>query len=417
MFLTLALKSLLHRKFSVLLTIFSITLSIFVMLGVDHIKVQAKKSFNHTISDVDLIVGSRTSSMNLLLYTVFRIGSPTNNISWASFERIKANDKVKWAIPLSLGDSHKGYRVIGTNNDYFEHYKYGNKHALTFSNGRNLHKVFDVVIGFDVARTLGYQLDDKLTLAHGVVSTHFTQHSNKPFKVVGILKQTGTPVDQALQVSLEGLDTLHISSVTAGAAHVHEHEHDKANIKNASINKLYTPKNITAFMAGLKSKMSIFTMQRTINNDSSEPLLAILPGVALSELWQTLSILEGTLSLIALLVFISAILGLSAVLISAIKARNQEIHLLRTIGATPFFLYGFITLEAILITLLSKVLAISLLYLALLSTKDYLLSHYDLFINTNLFSLINMQWLALIFLCTLVAAIPSSIIAFRSCQR
>jgi putative ABC transport system permease protein len=391
------------------------------MLGVDHIQVQTKKSFNQTISGVDLIVGSRTSSMNLLLYTVFRIGSPTHNIPWSSFERIKKNNKVTWAIPLSLGDSHKGFRVIGTNNDYFDYYKYGNKHAITFLKGRNLQRVFDVVIGFDVARSLGYQLNDKLTLSHGMVSTHFTQHAKNPFNVVGILNQTGTPVDQALHISLQGLDTLHVASPTIETSHVHEHEHehehDEVKIKSSIINKLYTPKNITAFMVGLKSKMSIFPLQRAIQNDSTEALLAILPSVALSELWQATSILEGSLSLIALLVFISALLGLSAMLISAIKARKQEIHLLRTIGATPFFLYGFITLEAILIILLSKILAIGLLYVGLLSTKDYLLSHFGLFINANLFSLINMQWLALIFLCTLVAAIPSSIIAFRSCQR
>lgn len=411
MFLTLAGKSLLHRKYSVLLTVFSITLSIFVMLGVDHIKTQAKQSFSHTVSGVDLIIGSRTSSMNLLLYSIFRVGSPTNNISWTSFERIKTNGKIKWTIPLSLGDSHRNYRVIGTNNDYFEYFKYGNKQKITFAEGQSLQRVFDVVIGFDVARTLGYQLGDQLTLAHGEVSTHFNKHSNNPFRIVGILNRTGTPIDQALHISLEGLDMLHVSPHTSLASHT------TISVNSPLINQDYQPKSITALMVGLKSKMSIFTLQRAINNDIAEPLLAILPGVALSELWQTVSILEDSLSLISYFVFISAILGLSAMLLSAIKSRNHEINLLRTIGASPLYLYGFITLEAMLITLFSMILAICLLYLCLVSFQDYLLAQHGLFINSNILSLLNGQWLAVILLCSFAASMPSSLFALKSCQR
>ena len=92
----------------------AMTVSIFVLLAVEHIRYQAKESFANTVSGVDLIVGSRTGSLNLLLYSVFHIGSPTNNVSWESYEDISSNSQVEWAIPISLGDSHKGYRVVGT---------------------------------------------------------------------------------------------------------------------------------------------------------------------------------------------------------------------------------------------------------------------------------------------------------------
>lgn len=183
------------------------TISIVIMLGIDHIGKQAKRSFNTTISDVDLIVGSRSSSLNLLLYSIFRMGSATANIDWQTFENINADNKVKWSIPISLGDSHKGFRVLGTNNNYFKHYKHGASQSLNFARGKALQHVFDLVIGADVASTLGYKLGDSLTLAHGLVSTHFNQH-NKQFMVTGILKPTGTPVDKTLHVSLQGLDAL-----------------------------------------------------------------------------------------------------------------------------------------------------------------------------------------------------------------
>ena len=112
MFIRLATKSLLNRKGSVLLTILAMSVSIFVLLGVEHIRGQSKQSFNNTVSGVDLIVGARTGSLNLLLYSVFRIGSPTNNIAWDTYQSISNNAKVAWAIPISLGDSHQGYRVM-----------------------------------------------------------------------------------------------------------------------------------------------------------------------------------------------------------------------------------------------------------------------------------------------------------------
>ena len=411
MFFRLAVKSLLNRKGSVVLTICAITLSILVMLGVNHIKVQAKQSFNHTVSGVDLIIGGRTSSLNLLLYSVFRLGSPTNNISWAAFQHIKTDKKTAWAIPISLGDSHKNYRVLGTTSDYFKHFKYANKQALKFNGGKQFIHVFDVVIGYEVARALDYKLGDKLTLAHGLVSTSFSEHSNKPFTVTGILKPTGTPVDQTLHISLQGLDALHSSPLMASSYKVNSAKNNKV------IDQAYSPKDITAFMVGLQSKMTIFALQRSINTNKNEPLLAILPGVALAELWQTISMLEGALSLISLLVFISAILGLSAMLLSSIKERNQEIQLLRTIGATPQFLYGFIKLEAMLITFISTFIAMIFLYSGLTLSTNYLLNHYGVFINNSLLTMSNIKCLMLVFLCAFIAASPASFMAYKRGQQ
>ncbi len=152
MFMRLATKSLFNRKGSVLLTIMAMSVSIFVLLGVEHIRGQSKQSFNNTVSGVDLIVGARTGSLNLLLYSVFRIGSPTNNIAWDTYQSISNNAKVAWAIPISLGDSHQGYRVMGTTTDYFSHFSYGNQRQLSFSQGKPFEEIFDVVLGAQVAK-------------------------------------------------------------------------------------------------------------------------------------------------------------------------------------------------------------------------------------------------------------------------
>ena len=209
MFLKLALESLIDRKGSVLLTLIAMMVSIFLLLSVEHIRFQTKESFASTLSGVDLVVGAKTGNLNLLLYSVFRIGKPTNNISWKSFKTFATSPKVNWAIPLALGDSHKGFPVLGTNKDYFKYYSYGQKKKLTFTHGGVFDGLFDVVLGSEVARKLKLKLGENLVVSHGLSEISFVKHDEMPFKIVGILKPTGTPVDHTLHVSLQAIEAIH----------------------------------------------------------------------------------------------------------------------------------------------------------------------------------------------------------------
>ncbi len=401
MFGRLVLKSLFDRKGSVLLSMVAMTVSVFVLLGVEHIRHQAKESFSNTVSGVDLIVGTRTGSINLLLYSVFRLGAPTNNISWSSFKDITSDSNVKWAIPISLGDSHKGFRVMGTTIDYFKHYRYGKKHNLTFKQGIPFAEIFEVVLGYNVAKKLGYQLDDKLVLAHGVVSTSFSLHDDLPFRVVGILAPTGTPIDQTLHVSLEGIEAIHTNWKQGIKI---ENSISRDNLARANLE----PKSITAFMLGLNSRIGTFNVQRFINSYSKEPLLAILPGVALSELWQMVGILENTLLLISVLVFFSACLGVSATLLSSMRERRQEIQLLRVIGAPPIFIFLLIEFEALLITVVSIIIGSGVLSIFLFISKSFLVSNFGLHIDVNFLTENAIIICSIILLASIcVATIPS----------
>ena len=387
MFLRLSTKSLTNRKGSVLLTLLAMTVSIAVLLGVEHIRQQAKSSFSSTVSGVDLIVGGRSSRLNLLLYSVFRIGSPTSNISWSVYQDIAESPRVKWAIPISLGDSHEGYPVIGTSDSYFEHFKYGQKKPLEFQAGGPFRQKYDVVVGAKVARQLNYQIGDRLVVAHGLGRISFTEHRDSPFKISGILKATGTPVDQSLHVSLEALEAIH---------------QPPGNRADAQ------PQSITAMMLGLKSRLSIFQVQRQINQHKAEPLMAILPGVALSELWQVMAILESTLRLVSIFVLVAALFGLSAMLLASTRERRQEIQLLRAVGASPLYIFLLIEIEATLICLLSMLLASAILITGLYFYSELLSSDFGLQVSTNIFSAQSGLMLLLILAATLImAAIPS----------
>jgi putative ABC transport system permease protein len=307
--------------------------------------------------------------------------------------------------------------VLGTNNNYFKHYKYGRSQPLVFSEGRKLQHVFDLIIGADVARTLGYKVGDSLTLAHGLVSTHFNQH-NKQFMVTGILKPTGTPVDKTLHVSLQGLDALHLSAaekplITKSNTQLYRSQQEQRKYPKQQLDPSYKGQSITAVLLGLKSKFMIFSLQRQLNTNRNEPLLAIIPGVVLSELWQTLAAVEKAMRLIIALVFLSTTLGLSAMLITSIKERYHEMQLLRIIGASPLFILAIIKIEAILISISSIGLAILLLYIGFIPAQSYFLNKYGIYTQTNVMSLIDIYWLGLIFACTLIAAIPAAWVAVK----
>ena len=409
MFVRLASKSLINRKGSVLLTIMAMSVSIFVLLGVEHIRSQSKQSFNSTVSGVDLIVGARTGSLNLLLYSVFRLGSPTNNIDWETYQHISDNSKIAWSIPIALGDSHKGFRVMGTTTDYFKYFSYGKKRQLSFSQGKPFENVFDVVLGAQVAQKLGYQLGDQIVLAHGLGKTSFSLHSNSPFQVTGILSATGTPIDQTVHVSLQGIEAVHTDLQkdieTHGSALTAKH-----------LSEL-NPKSITAFMLGLTSRMATFGVQRDINNYRKDPLSAILPGVALAELWQMIGLLENTLRLISGLILISALLGLSAMMLASIKEREREIHLLRVIGAPAFFLFLLIQLEALLISFVSMLIGTASLYLSVFMARDLLSTNFGLHIGLNILSYNNILFLLLVVSATLVVSTIPSFTAYKSANR
>ena len=144
--LRLALQSLRNRWITALLTVLAIAVSIALLLGVERIRTELRQNFSSSVSGTDLIVGARTGSTQLLLYSVFRIGNATNNITWKSYEDIAKRPEVAWIVPLSLGDSHHGFRVLGTTPDYFQRYKYRHGQTLTFASGGPFKDLHDATL-------------------------------------------------------------------------------------------------------------------------------------------------------------------------------------------------------------------------------------------------------------------------------
>jgi putative ABC transport system permease protein len=372
--LRLAWKSLLNRRLTAALTLLSIALSVTLLIGVERVRVDARESFANTISGTDLIVGARSGGVQLLLYSVFRIGNATNNLSWESYLDIASQPSVAWSIPISLGDSHHGYRVLGTTQDYFTHYRYARDRGLAFDQGQPFNDLYDAVLGAEVADALGYRLDHPIVIAHGASDVSFTRHEDKPFKVVGILKRTGTPVDRTVHVSLAAIEAIHVD--WQGGAPIPGMLVSAEQARHKDL----TPGAITAALVGLKSKIATFRVQRFVNDYAEEPLTAILPGVALSELWGIIGIAENALLIVSAFVVVVGLFGMLTALLTSLNERRREMAILRSVGARPGHIFALIMGEAAALTLAGIAMGLGLLYGLLLIAQPIVEARYGIYI-------------------------------------
>lgn len=354
-FLKLALKSIWNRKWTASLTVASIALSLALLLSVERTQRSAQEGFTQSVSQVDLLVGARTGPLNLILYTVFNMGNASNNISWESYQDLKKHPAVAWTIPYSLGDGHRGYRVVATDENFYQHYRYRGDKKIEFQSGEPALGIWDVVVGSEVSERLKYKMGDPIVVAHGVTRGEAIQmHDDKPFKVSGILKPTGTAIDQSLYISLYGMEAIHIDWQTGAAP-------TKATAipQDQILKDKLEIHQITAFFLRTQTRIETLGLQREINNYKDEPLMAIIPGATLADLWRGLSQIERVLKVISMMVMAVGLASMVSSLLASLNERRREMSILRAVGASPsritfllVFESGLITFSGILIGLL-----------------------------------------------------------------
>jgi putative ABC transport system permease protein len=398
---SLTVKSLFNRKVTAILTVVSIALSVALLIGVERLRTEAKNSFANTISGTDLIVGARSGPVQLLLFSVFHIGNATNNISWESYREIATRPEIAWTIPISLGDSHRGYRVIGTSSDFFAYFQFGGKLRPELAKGKEFDELFDVVLGAEVAEKLEYSLGDEVVLAHGTGEISFVKHDDRPFKVSGILKRTGTPVDKALLVSLAAIEAIHIDWRDGSPLKGHS-----LSVERVKQMKL-TPKAVTACYVGLKSRIAVFAVQRVVNEFHHEPLLAILPGVALQELWDLIGVAESGLLIVSWFVVVVGLSAMLIALLTSLNERRREMAVLRSVGARPLHVFGLVLAESMVLTIAGAVLGCLLLYSLLIFWQPVILSEFGILFHIGWFSAHELRLLGIVCLAgCLIGLIP-----------
>ncbi|MCB6184930.1 ABC transporter permease [Leeia sp. TBRC 13508] len=404
----LAWQSALYRRYTLILTLLSVMLSVFLVLGVEKIRESAASSFENSLSGTDLIVGARGSATQLLLYSVFRIGDATQNMAWDSYEKLSHHPAVAWTIPISLGDSHHGYPVLATNNNYIAHYQYGDHQPLHIQQGKWLAGLYDVVIGSSVANELNYRVGQSIVLSHGSGSgVNLIAHQDKPFHVVGVLAPTGTAVDRTLHIGLAAMEAIHLdwqAGVPIKGFHIPANLVGKFDL---------TPKSITATLVGLNNRIDVFRLQRQIDQYQKDPLQAIIPGVVIDQLWQMLGFVEKSLRLLSGLVFAVSLAGLVTLLLANLNERKKEFAILRAVGAKPYQLLLMILLEMTVLMALGLIGGTGLLLIFTQWLSPWILTNFGLDLSLSTFTLNDLTQLAYLLLATFIAGFIPAIRAYR----
>lgn len=361
--LSLAWASLQNRRLATWLTVASIGLSVALLVGVEQIRAGARESFSGTISQTDLLAGPRAGTVSLLLYSVFRLGTPLNNIKYETYEHFKDHPAVEWAIPLAFGDSHRGYRVVGTDDSFYQHYRFRRDRRVAFAAGRAPKDKLDVALGAEVAERLGYKMGSKIVLTHGV-GGGLHEHDNTPFIVCGLLDRTNTPIDRSLYITFAGVEAMHEGwedgAPPAEGDHDHDHhDHDK---EKGHEGHDHPTDQVSAFLLKMKSRIDTLRVQREIATFKEEPLTAVIPGVALAELWSTVRYAEDALRLISVCVLVVGLLGMLVALYTALNERRREMAVLRAVGLTAGRVTALLVFEAVLLAVAGCVFGVALVY-------------------------------------------------------
>jgi putative ABC transport system permease protein len=277
-------------------------------------------------------------------------------------------------VPLSLGDSHRGFPVLATTTGYFEHFRHGDKQPLALAEGRpfagTLDGLYEVVLGAELARALGYRLGDRLTLSHGGGEMPGSEHADKPFTVVGTLARTGTPVDRTLHISLQAMQAIHLDWVAGVPLPGMKVAPEKAREFDLQ------PKQVTAALLGLKNRAAVFAVQRAVADFEAEPLMAVLPGVALDELWDVVGAGERALLAMSAMVALVSLAGLVAVVLAGLNERRRELAVLRAVGAAPRHVLLMLATEGAVITLLGATLGVAAVALAIAAAAPWVQAQY-----------------------------------------
>lgn len=374
----LSWRSIANRRMTVALTVFAVALSVAMLLGVERLRNDARQGFAQTISGTDLVIGARSGPVQLLLYSIFHIGNATNNVSWQSIQAIAEHPQVDWLVPISLGDSHRGFRVVGTNAGFFDHYRYGRGRELAFADGSAFGGLFEAVVGAEVATRFGYRVGQSIVVSHGAGEVSFADHDDKPFVITGVLARTGTPVDRSVLVSLESIEAIHVD--WASGARMPGVAIPAEQVRRFDL----APKAVTAALVGLKSRVAVFRVQRFVNDFADEPLLAILPGATLQDLWSIIGIAERALLVVSGLVVLVGLAGMIAVVISSLGERRRELAILRAMGASPRHVFALLALESVVISVLGCVLGLGLVQGVSALVGPWLQAHHGLLLTAGL---------------------------------
>ena len=396
------------RWLPTILIVLCLASSMVLLLSIERIQNGTKQSFNYSISGVDSIIGPRSSPIALILYTIFHIGKPTNNITYETFKYLNERKDIDWIVPIALGDSYDEFRVIATTSDYFEKIKFGDNNQITFDKGNNSLELNNTIFGADVAKKLNSNIGDRINIVHGSNADMGIEHDEISFELSGILGKTGTPIDKLVFINLQGYELVHLGWKSGKKIF---------SLKNQDISKIDSdkliPKTITAAFVGLKSKLTIFNFQKDMREYIEEPISAVIPGIALSELWSIVGVVDKGFKLLSWIVIVISLIAMVTLIINSLENRKREMLIYRANGASPLDLSFMVVIEAIFIGLLSIILALIFVSLISYFASSQLSIHFGVSTNFNFLTINEATILSIILLAGVLSSLVPAVITYK----
>ena len=338
---------------------------------------QVNDAFERNIKDIDLVLGAKGSPLQLILANVYHIDAPTGNILQREAQKVLKHPYIASGIPLAYGDNHEGYRIVGTEHSYVEHY------GATLSEGALWNAPYEVTAGSRVAQNLGLQIGDTFYSAHGL-KDQTDIHTNKTFTVVGILEPSGSVIDQLLLTPMESIWQVHA--------------------EEGEVSDLAT-REITAMLLKKRNPLAVLTIPNTLRETNMQ---VALPAIEVNRMTQQFGLGTSALRAIAMLIMALSFASIFISVLDNIRARRHELALMRTLGGTPSTLYRLLLLEGGLLSIAGTALGLALSRIGMVVLGQVVESqfHYDLGVLTVLPS----EWMlsgAAILVGLMASAIPA----------
>jgi len=398
--LQLAYANLKEHFLSTILSVMLLGIGVGMVSFIVTVSEQLNDRFNRDIRGIDMVVGAKGSPLQLILSAVYQIDNPTGNIPLAEVNKLKRHPLIKYSIPLSYGDSYKGHRIVGTDTLYLMHY------AATFAEGKVWNHSMDVVLGSAAAEKLNLKLGAHFHGNHGFDEEGHA-HEESHYNVVGILNATGTVADRLILTSTASVWDIHNHVEEAEHeehAHEHEGEHDHHTEEETG--------EITALLVKFKSPMGIMQIPRMVNEKTS--MQAALPAIEINRLYSLMGVGFTTLQIIGMVIMCIAALSVFISLLNSLKERKYELALMRSLGASPFKLFGLIVQESLLLCLAGYTLGIILGRIGIMLLSSLGEEQFQFSVSQSGIAQIEI-WLLPLTLCIgLIAALIPAIRAYRS---
>lgn len=415
--LKLAWKNIIHNPLNLILNLILLTLGIGLISFILSVNAQLKDKFDKNLAGIDLVIGAKGSPLQLILSSMYHIDAPTGNIKIGEAKAFlrEGHPLIKKSVPLSMGDSYKGYRIIGTDYSILDLYE------AKIAEGESWSKLYEVTAGARVARKLGLKVGSSFKSSHGFNDDEDLEHEHGTFRVVGILDPTGSVIDQLLLCNTASVWDVHGHHENGEDSHDHdgqdegthelehdhdhhgehphdhdhdhhgqdeetlelEHDHDHhdhhGHIHDMSREHLleHEEDEITSILIQYTSRTNFQAMSMPRNINENTDLQAASPAYEINRLYDMMGTGTKALQLIAVLIAIVSAISIFVSLLNSLKQRKYELSLLRVLGGRASSLLGLILLEGLILALLGYLMGIFGSQLAMSSLAGQLGEKYN----------------------------------------